>query len=294
MAIAEDSTRFGRALLAMRDDPRQTTVSELFVSSSRTSARNDAIMTAGQPGKEMFVITRGRVQLYYENNIGEKVVVKEMTAGEQFGEVALIDGESQLFTAVALDETEVLVLNRADFEELISRYPHLAIGLLTENCKWLRRLAGQLRDQSATPLDAELQAGRSFASYVADRLATLLGNPVALMILGVLVVGWMYFGQFGMQGLLAFLPFDPYPFLSLNLVLTILAASQAPVILMVLNRLVERERRKSDLDAEADARLEIELNRLQNKLDRNYEEARKQLAKLEAARESESSSRRSA
>lgn len=294
MAVADDSTWFGKALLAMLDDQRQTTVSELFVSSVRAFGRNETILTAGQPGKEMFVITRGRVQLYYENDLGEKVVVKEMGAGEQFGEIALIDGESHPFAALALDETELLVLDRADVEELISRYPHLAIGLLTENCKWLRRLARQLRDQSAAPLDAEMQRGRSLATYLADGLARLIGNPIALAVLGLVILGWLYFGQFGMQGLLAFLPFDPYPFVSLNLLLAILAVIQAPIILMVLNRLAERERRQSDLDAEADARLEIELTRLQSKMDRNYEEIRKQLAKYEAARGADPASRRSA
>ncbi len=294
MAVAEDSTWFGKALLAMLDDQRQTAVSELFVSSVRTFGRNETIFTAGQPGKEMFVITKGRVQLYYEDNLGEKVVVKEMGAGEQFGEIALIDGESHPFTAVALDEAEVLVLNRADFEELITRYPHLAIGLLTENCKWVRQLARKLRERTSGPLDAEIQKDRSYATYVADRLARLIGNPVAIVVLGLVIAGWLYFGQFGMQGLLAFLPFDPYPFLSLHLVLAVLAIVQAPIILMVLNRLADRERMKSDLDAEADARLEIELNRLQAKVDRNYDEVRKQLAKLEAARTTDPTSRRSA
>jgi CRP-like cAMP-binding protein len=294
MAVADDSSWFGKALLAMLDDHRQTAVSELLVSSVRAFGRNETILTTGQPGKEMFVISRGRVQLYYENNLGEKVVVKEMNAGEQFGEIALVDGESQPFTAVALDETEVLVLNRADFEELISRYPHLAIGLLTENCKWLRILARQLRDQSSDPLDVEMEKSRSFATSVADRSAKLLGNPVAIMVFGLVILVWLYLGQFGLQGLLSFLPFDPYPFLSLHLLLAIIAAVQAPIILMVLNRLAARERVKSDLDAEADARLEIELNRLQSKIDRNYEEFRKELAKFGAGRGTDPASRRSA
>src|SRR5271156_923217 len=153
----------------MLDDQRQTAVSELFISSIRSYPRNEPILSSGEPGKEMFVICRGRVQLYYENNLGEKVVVKEMGAGEQFGEIALIDGESQPFAATALDDTEVLVLSRGDLEELMSRYPHLSIGLLTENCKWLRRIAKQLREQSSDPVDDELNKNRSLAAYLVDR-----------------------------------------------------------------------------------------------------------------------------
>ena len=280
MLNPNDSSWFGKALLAMLDDQRQTAASELFISSIRPYGRSEPIIASGEPGKEMFVICRGRVQLYYENNLGEKVVVKEMGAGEQFGEIALIDGESQPFTATALDDTEVLVLSRADLEELMSRYPHLAIGLLTEVCKWLRRISKKLREQSSPAADETLRENRSFASYLADRCARLIGSPSAILIFVVLICGWMYLGQYGMQGLLGFLPFDPYPFTSLNLVLGIIAVVQAPIILMVLNRLAERERVKSDIDAEADARLEIEFNRLQSKLDRNYEELRKQLARM--------------
>jgi len=284
MLNPDDSSWFGKALLAMLDDQRHTAVSELFISSIRSYRRNEPILSSGEPGKEMFVICRGRVQLYYENNLGEKVVIKEMGAGEQFGEIALIDGESQPFTATALDDTEVLVLNRGDFEELMSRYPHLSIGLLTEICKWLRRIAKQLREQSSDPVDDQLNKNRSLAAYLVDRFAGVAGSPTVILIFSLVICGWMYLGQFGMQGLFAFLPFDPYPFTSLHFVLAIIAAVQAPIILMVLNRLAERERVKSDVDIEADARLEIELNRLQTRVDRNYEEFRKQLAKIESVR----------
>jgi CRP-like cAMP-binding protein len=284
MLSANDSSWFGKALLAMLDDQRNTAVSELFISSIRSHKRNEPILSSGEPGKEMFVICRGRVQLYYENNLGEKVVVKEMGAGEQFGEIALIDGESQPFAATALDDTEVLVLSRGDLEELLSRYPHLSIGLLTENCKWLRRIAKQLREQSSDPVGDELHKNRSLAAYLVDRFAGVAGSPTAILIFSVVICGWMYLGQFGLQGLFAFAPFDPYPFTALHFVLAIIAAVQAPIILMVLNRLAERERLKSDIDIEADARLEIELNRLQSRVDRNYEEFRKQLAKIESAR----------
>ena len=76
MAAVDDSSWFGKALLAMLDDRGQTAVSELLVTSVRNFGRNEMIYAAGQPGKEMFVLTRGRVQLYYENNLGEKVVVR--------------------------------------------------------------------------------------------------------------------------------------------------------------------------------------------------------------------------
>ena len=284
MLNPNDPSRFGKALLAMLDDQRHTAVSELFISSIRSYRRNEPVLSTGEPGKEMFVIRRGRVQLYYENNLGEKVVMKEMGSGDHFGEIALIDGESQPFAATALDDTEVLVLGRGDLEELMSRYPHLSIGLLTENCKWLRKITRQLREQSSDPLDDQLSKNRSLASYLVDRFAGVAGSPKTILIFGVVICGWMYLGQFGLQGLFAFLPFDPYPFTALNFGLAVIAAVQAPIILMVLNRLAERERVKSDIDIEADARLEIELNQLQTRVDRNYEEFRKQLAKLETAR----------
>jgi CRP-like cAMP-binding protein len=284
MAVVDDSRRFGKALIAMLEDQGRAAVPGPIVSSERAFGRNETIYSAGQPGKEMFVVTRGRVQLYYENNLGEKVVVRELGAGEQFGEIALVDGEPQPFTAVAMDDVELLVLDRADLEELISRYPHLAVGLLTENCGWLRRLAGQLRDQSAQALEYDGDEARPITAAVMDGLARLIGNPIALAALGFAILGWLYFGQFGHQGFGAFPPFDPYPFPSLQLALIILAAVQAPIVLMTLNRLADRQRRRSDLDAEADARLEIELNRLQARMDRQHDEVRKQLAKAEAAR----------
>ncbi len=242
MLNPNDSSWFGKALLAMLDDQRHTAASELFISSIRAFGRNEPIVSSGEPGKEMFVICRGRVQLFYENNLGEKVVVKEIGVGEQFGEIALIDGESQPFTATALDDTEVLVLSRDDLKELLSRYPHLAIGLLTEISRWLRRIAKKLREQSSRAVDDSLKKNRSFAGHLADIRARLIGSPSAILVFSVVIGAWMYLGQFGMQGLFGFFPFDPYPFTSLHLVLAVIAAIQVPIILMVLNRLSARER----------------------------------------------------
>jgi uncharacterized membrane protein len=66
-------------------------------------------------------------------------------------------------------------------------------------------------------------------------------------------------------------PFDPYPFILLNLFLSMLAAIQAPVIMMSQNRQAAKDRLKSDLDYQIDTKAELEIAHLHKKVDQIYE-----------------------
>ena len=74
--------------------------------------------------------------------------------------------------------------------------------------------------------------------------------------------------------------FDPYPFILLNLFLSMLAALQAPVIMMSQNRQAAKDRLKGDLDYEVNLKAELEVAQLHHKVDRVYEEMQANFARL--------------
>ena len=75
--------------------------------------------------------------------------------------------------------------------------------------------------------------------------------------------------------------FDVYPFILLNLVLSTLAALQAPVIMMSQNRQASKDRLKADLDYEINLKAELEVAQLHNKMDRIYEQMQAHFARME-------------
>ena len=101
----------------------------------------------------------------------------------------------------------------------------------------------------------------TFGDRLADRVAAFGGSWTFI----VLFLGTM--GVWMLRNVEATAPFDPYPFILLNLVLSCLAALQAPIIMMSQNRAGERDRVESTHDYETDLKAEIEIASLHDKVD---------------------------
>ena len=108
----------------------------------------------------------------------------------------------------------------------------------------------------------ELHESRTLGERVADRVAEVGGSWTFILCFGVVLVVWMVVNTF----LLA-RAFDPYPYILLNLVLSCLAAVQAPIIMMSQNRQAAKDRLTASVDYEINLRAELEIMRLHDKLD---------------------------
>ncbi|MFC0268133.1 DUF1003 domain-containing protein [Kushneria aurantia] len=126
------------------------------------------------------------------------------------------------------------------------------------------------------PPEEVLPERESFGNRAADRLATFGGSWGFILSFAVVLIGWMLLNTIG---LLAH-PFDPYPFILLNLVLSSLAALQAPVIMMSQRRQEEKDRARAESDYRINLKAELEILQLHDKLDH----AMMQLAELQQAR----------
>ena len=120
-----------------------------------------------------------------------------------------------------------------------------------------------------TPIsrDAGLLAeeGATFGDRLADRVAEVGGSWGFIIAFALVLLGWMLLNG-GILPRLG-LTFDPYPYIFLNLMLSTLAAIQAPVIMMSQNRQADKDRLAARLDYEVNLRAELEILRLHEKLD---------------------------
>jgi uncharacterized membrane protein len=129
----------------------------------------------------------------------------------------------------------------------------------------LRRVAsGTLID-----LDADEEAARnaSYGDRLADKVAAVGGSWGFIIAFGVVLVGWMLVNSRILEDL-GIHPFDAYPYIFLNLMLSMLAAIQAPVIMMSQNRQSARDRIAARHDYEVNLRTQLEIIRLQRRFDR--------------------------
>ncbi len=115
----------------------------------------------------------------------------------------------------------------------------------------------------AKNIEAEFERDPSLGNRLADKLAATGGSWPFLIAFGVFLLFWI-----GMNSLVLWIrPVDPYPFILLNLLLSCLAAIQAPVIMMSQNRQGQKDRLRSQHDYEVNLKAELEIRHLHEKID---------------------------
>jgi uncharacterized membrane protein len=128
-----------------------------------------------------------------------------------------------------------------------------------------QEVVDSLRDQDliSSNVEEEFTQRATFGERMADLIAKFGGSWSFLFCFAVLMVVWMSVNAIAISAR----PFDPYPYILLNLVLSCLAAIQAPVIMMSQNRQEARDRARAEHDYTVNLKAELEIRQLHSKLD---------------------------
>jgi uncharacterized membrane protein len=139
-----------------------------------------------------------------------------------------------------------------------------------------QRVLNRVAAGTFTGRDAEelAQAHASFGDRLADRVAAVGGSWGFIIAFGVVLLAWMALNT-GLLEWLGWGPFDAYPFIFLNLMLSMLAAVQAPVILMSQNRQAMKDRITARHDYEVNLRTQLEILRLSHRIDQLAQDVRR-------------------
>lgn len=243
----------------------------------RDFKKGTAIFEYGDPGGEIFILRNGAVEVFVESCEGEKIVLAENARGDVLGELSFLDGGHRTATAVATEDTETLSMHRDRLLEFIDKHPHAAIDLLTVVGRRLRATDELLRTHVARNVNVELQEQMTFGERVADRVATFGGSWTFIIIFAVIMIVWVILNT----AALLYRHFDPYPYILLNLFLSMIAAIQAPVIMMSQNRQSAKDRLQADQDYQVNLKAELEVAHLHRKLDHLHQRLEEHWDKLE-------------
>jgi len=183
-----------------------------------------------------------------------------------FGELSLFDGDPRSAGVRALEPTRTFLIDRADLERLFSRKPHAALDVLTVMSRRLRRTDLLLSQRAARNPNDVVDEKTTFGERVADGVARFGGSWSFIFAFSAILLVWVALNTVLLLGRKE--PFDPYPFILLNLFLSMLAAVQAPVIMMSQNRQDVRDRVRSELDYQVNLKAELEIMELHEKFDR--------------------------
>ena len=262
-------------IFGLLDDEEREALAQMM--DCRDFKEGEVIFHYGDTGGEIFILRDGSVELFIENTEGQKIVISENEKGDVIGELSFLDGGARTATALAREATQMLAMHRDRLLEFIDKHPHAAMDLLTAVGRRLRATDELLRTQVSRNPNLEEEERLTFGQRVADKVAAFGGSWTFIIIFGVILAVWVIINSAALFSK----HFDPYPYILLNLFLSMIASVQAPVIMMSQNRLSSKDRLKSDLDYEVNLKAELEVAHLHRKVDHIYERLEDHFARLE-------------
>jgi CRP/FNR family transcriptional regulator, cyclic AMP receptor protein len=203
----------------------------------------------------------GKVQVATVDDDQQEVVIDEPVHGDFFGFAAMLDQNPHQTTAVALEETTCVEVDRNDISILLQRKPMAGMDMLAVLGRQFHASQALVRLRAARNPNDLIEEESSFGERIADRVAGFGGSwTFIISFLVALVIYSAINVAIGQRA------WDPYPFILLNLILSMLAAIQAPVIMMSQNRQDTKDRVRGELDFDVNRRAESEIQGLSRKL----------------------------
>ncbi|MFQ6606586.1 MAG: Crp/Fnr family transcriptional regulator [Fidelibacterota bacterium] len=144
---------------------------------SRSYSKGQMILLEDALGETFFVIASGGVKITRLSDDGREVILAMLGEADFFGEMSLLDGEGRSANVVALEDSEVLTLTRSDFLEILEQYPKIAISLLEELTRRLRKSDQQIESLSLS--DVEHRIGITLVR-LAEELGTIHMGDVTI------------------------------------------------------------------------------------------------------------------
>jgi CRP/FNR family transcriptional regulator, cyclic AMP receptor protein len=125
-------------------------------SHSRLAAAGTTIFAKGDPGSSLFAVCSGTVRIGNRSPDGRDAVFNLINAGEIFGEIALLDGCPRTADALAMEDCELMVIERRDFIPLVDDRPDIALRVIEVLCSRIRHTSEQIEDMLFLNLPARL------------------------------------------------------------------------------------------------------------------------------------------
>ncbi len=228
----------------------------------RRFAPRQRIFKSGDAANHAYVVMEGRVRLTAMDEDQQEVVVDEPAHGEFFGLASMLQHTGRQTTAMALgDEVVCAEIDRDDLLELVTRRPSAAMDMLTVQARQFHTVQKLAQSRSHRNPNELIDERATLGERVADAVARFGGSWSFIILFSVVLLVYTATNE-----LLGKNAWDPYPFILLNLFLSMLAAVQAPVIMMSQNRQDVKDRLRSELDFEVNRRSETEIQSLSHRL----------------------------
>ena len=227
----------------------------------KTFAPRQRIYKMGEPGDRAYVLVSGSVRVTTVDEDHQEVIVDQPAHGEFFGFASMLEQTPHQTTAIAQEETVCLEVDRHDIAVLLERKPMAGMDMLTVLGRQFHASQQLVRVRAARNPNEVIEEEETFGERIADTVASFGGSWTFIITFLLVLIAYS-----STNVALGHHAWDPYPFILLNLFLSMLAAIQAPVIMMSQNRQDKKDRLRGELDYDVNRRAESEIQGLARKL----------------------------
>jgi len=237
-------------------------------------------------GDALYILEEGTVRIWVYDEDVKEVTLAELKPGDFFGELAVLDRGERSSSATALTDIHLHRLSSDDFQKFLIEHPDASIDVICEIAQRMRQTNLLVTQRAARNINVEMEAKSTLGQRVADKVAAFAGSWTFIFIYSSFLIVWMIVNTFvlyylgtGKDGA----QFDPYPYILLNLMLSMTAAMQAPIIMMSQNRAAEKDRLAAEQDFKVNLKSELmleELIRKQRERDTQIDQLNEALKRL--------------
>jgi CRP/FNR family transcriptional regulator, cyclic AMP receptor protein len=250
----------------------------------------EVIFNEHDRGDALYVLEEGSVRIWVTDEDFEEVTLAELEPGAFFGELAVLDQGERSSSATAITDIHLHKLSSNDFQKFLIEHPDCAIDVICEIGTRMRQTNQLVSQRASRNINVEMEEKLTIGQRIADKVASFGGSWSFIMLYSGALLIWMGINSF----VLAFYghgengaQFDPYPYILLNLMLSMTAALQAPIIMMSQNRAAEKDRLAAEQDFKVNLKSELmleELIRKQRARDVQMDELSRALRQLDQQR----------
>ena len=227
----------------------------------KTFSPRQRIYKIGDSSGQAYVVVSGRVRVSTVDQDQQEVVIDEPSHGEFFGFASMLEQTPHQTQAEAIEQVECLEVNRKDIAVLLQRKPLAGMDMLTVLGRQFHASQQLVRLRANRHPNEVIEKDATVGEHVADIVAGFGGSWTFIILFSIILAIYMT-----VDAVLGKRAWDPYPYILLNLFLNMLAALQAPVIMMSQNRQDTKDRLRGELDYDVNRRSEVEIQGLARKL----------------------------
>jgi uncharacterized membrane protein len=243
---------------------------ELAVLAGQVELRNfsprQRIFKIGAPSSRAYVMISGGVQVTTIDDDNQVVLLDEPIKGDVFGFASMMAQTDHQTEATAMQDTQCIEMDLNDIQVLLRHHPDAGLDLMKVMSKQYHTAEQLIRLRASRNPNAVIEESQTLGERIADGVASFGGSWTFIILFGFALIIYT-----AINHALGGRAWDPYPYILLNLFLSMLAAVQAPIIMMSQNRQDKKDRLRSELDFDTNRSALSEIQGLARRINMLYD-----------------------